>query len=75
MNSCVCCVCVLDNLILTDDVFAKSLQKRTICLSDSNDLFKKSTSSLELSIIFDNNLVVVPGHFLLLIEIFKLQIS
>ena len=55
--------------ILVDKLFAKALQRFATCLLVSNNVCEKSTSSLELPVIFDNNRSVVPVSFLLLILI------
>ena len=56
-------MCVLDNLILADELFGKALQRIELYLSDSNNLCGKSASSLELPIILDDNLIVIPVSF------------
>ena len=45
-----------DSLILTDESFGKALERLTACLLVNNNLCEKLVSSLELSIIFDDDL-------------------
>ena len=61
---------VVDSLILAHELYVNSLRRFATCLSANNDLCRKLVSSLELSIIFDDNLKLLQSHFLLLILIY-----
>ena len=54
---------VVDSWILTDELFAKALQKFATCLSVNNYLCGKLVLPLELPIIFDNNLKTTSALF------------
>ena len=48
-----------DNLISVDELFAKALRRFETCLIVHNNLCEKLVSSLELPIIFDDNLKTI----------------
>ena len=50
---------VFDNLISVDELFAKALRRFETCLIVHNNLCEKLVSSLELPIIFDDNLKTI----------------
>ena len=61
---------VVDSLILAHKLYENSLRRFATCLWANNDLCGKLVSSLELSIIFDDNLKLLQSHFLLVILIY-----
>ena len=56
---------VVDNLILVDKRFAKTLQRFVTFLLVNNNLRRKLVSSSELPIIFDDSLKTTPILFLI----------
>ena len=63
---------LLEKSILTDELFAKVLQRSATCLLVNNNLCRKLISSLEFPNIFDDDLKTTSVSFFSDFNVFKL---